>query len=115
MRIFKGDWMRTTNSGLSVLSVVARPWTALIIAAAACWQFVSVVSALLWLNVSSDQDKLFSTKLKAFSDYAEFDRQFPENDAVYIVIEEKTAKSGPRPASVDAGRRRRMPIAAECE
>ena len=41
-----------------------------------------VTLAMTRLDISSDQNKLFSTKVKFFRDYLEFDEKFPENEAV---------------------------------
>ena len=46
-----------------------------------------VIGAERCLTVSSDQNKLFSPKVKFFADWLEFDRKFPENQAIYVVIE----------------------------
>jgi len=67
--------------------VVAHPKVTLGIAAAVL--LVSVVAAKLKLTVSSDQNKLFSPKVKFFADWLDFDRKFPENQAIYVVIEPK--------------------------
>ena len=46
-----------------------------------------VGATLCWLTISTDQNKLFSSKPWFFHDYLEFIHRFPENEAVYIVIE----------------------------
>ncbi|HEY8750923.1 MAG TPA: MMPL family transporter, partial [Tepidisphaeraceae bacterium] len=69
----------------SVLWVVAHPWPTLLLSAV----MVSVSAGLAWqrLKVSTDQNDLFSPKVKFFADYLRFDRLFPENQATYVVIE----------------------------
>jgi uncharacterized protein len=70
---------------IGVLGVVARPKLTLALAAAVL--IVCAASAYKWLTVSSDQNKLFSPKVKFFADWLDFDRKFPENQATYVVIE----------------------------
>ncbi|HZL35219.1 MAG TPA: MMPL family transporter [Tepidisphaeraceae bacterium] len=76
---------------LGVLNVVGHPWIALFVALILL--AASGLSAMRWLNISSDQDKLFSQKVQFFADFIEFDRLFPENDALYVVIEPKPGQS----------------------
>ena len=90
--VLKVNWIERKIL-LGVLSVIDRPRLTLAIAALVL--LVSAASAMRWLNVSSDQDKLFSQKVKFFKDYIEFDQQFPENDALYVVIEPKDRKNPP--------------------
>lgn len=78
---------------LAVLSIVQHPIRALVIAGillAVCGSL-----ALAKLNISSDEDKLFSEHVKFFHDYLEFDRKFPENEAVYVIVEAKDPQSHP--------------------
>ncbi|HEX5241908.1 MAG TPA: MMPL family transporter, partial [Tepidisphaeraceae bacterium] len=78
---------------LAVLSIVEHPIRALVIAGiilAVCGSL-----ALAKLNISSDEDKLFSEHVKFFQDYLEFDRKFPENEAVYVIVEAKDPKASP--------------------
>jgi hypothetical protein len=80
---------------LAVLAIVEHPVRSLIVAGiilVAC-----ATGAMLRLNISSDQDKLFSPNVKFFQDYLEFDRKFPENEAVYVVVE---ARNPARPSRV---------------
>lgn len=70
---------------IGVLGVVARPKLTLGIAAAVL--LVCAMCAYKWLTISSDQNKLFSPKVKFFADWLDFDRKFPENQATYVVIE----------------------------
>jgi predicted RND superfamily exporter protein len=76
-----------------VLAVVARPKLALVISGivlAAC-----VVLSLTRLSISTDQDKLFSERVAFFHDFVEYERQFPESDATYVVIEPVNANPEP--------------------
>lgn len=71
-----------------VFRVVSRPvWTLAITlgVTAAC------VGLAVWrLGISTDQNKLFSRDVPFFRDFIEFGRQFPENEAVYVVVEART-------------------------
>jgi predicted RND superfamily exporter protein len=78
---------------LGVLSVVQRPRMTLLIAG--IFLAASIGAAMRWLNISSDQDRLFSKNVPFFRDYLEFDKKFPENDALYVVIEPKNPASPP--------------------
>ncbi|MGD0463952.1 MAG: MMPL family transporter [Tepidisphaeraceae bacterium] len=76
-----------------VLAVVWHPWITLgvvFITVAAC-----VGAAVAWLTISTDQNKLYSSKPWFFHDYLEFIQRFPENEAVYIVIEPKNPADHP--------------------
>jgi hypothetical protein len=76
-----------------VLAVVRHPWITLgvvFVTVAVC-----VGATLCWLTISTDQNKLFSSKPWFFHDYLEFIRRFPENEAVYIVIEPKNPADDP--------------------
>jgi hopanoid biosynthesis associated RND transporter like protein HpnN len=70
-----------------VLWVVSHPRATLaitlLIAAA------SVGLAMARLNISTDQNKLFSAKVPFFHDYLKFDELFPENEAVFVVLQAK--------------------------
>jgi hypothetical protein len=70
-----------------VLWVVSHPRTTLaitlLIAAA------SVALAMARLNISTDQNKLFSANVPFFRDYLKFDELFPENEAVFVVLQAK--------------------------
>jgi predicted RND superfamily exporter protein len=68
-----------------VLWVVSRPRTTLaitLLVAAA-----SVALAVARLRISTDQDKLFSGKVPFFRDYLRFAEEFPENEAVYVLVQ----------------------------
>ncbi len=69
----------------AVLGVVAHPKLTLTIAGAvlvACTTW-----AYLRLDISTDQNKLFSPKVKFFANYLAYIEKFPENEAIYVVIE----------------------------
>src|ERR1051325_1130525 len=68
-----------------VLNVVSHPWVSLIISAAVLIACISI--ALAKLNISTDQNKLFDPNVQFFRDYLEFNRKFPENEAIYVIVE----------------------------
>jgi len=76
---------------------------------------VCVASAARWLTVSTDQNNLFSPHVRFFRDYLDFDRKFPENQAIYVVIAPADATAQPpveqwvAAAEQIAARLRRMP------
>jgi predicted RND superfamily exporter protein len=53
------------------------------------------VYAGLKLGISTDQDELFSSKVAFFRDYINFNKDFPENQANFVMIEAKDAKNPP--------------------
>jgi predicted RND superfamily exporter protein len=70
---------------LSMLWVVTHPKRVLavaLIALIACGTF-----AFFNLGLSTDQDELFSSKVAFFKDYINFTKDFPENQASYVMIE----------------------------
>lgn len=72
---------------IGVLHVVRYPKRILLIAALVLIACAAVAS---WkLNMSTDQDKLFSSNVPFFRDYIEFTRDFPENQASYVIIQAK--------------------------
>ncbi len=72
---------------LFVLAVVRHPvWTLVICGVVLV---ASVVLAAAQLNISSDQNKLFSPKAPFFRDYLSFVEKFPENEAIYLIVEPK--------------------------
>ncbi len=79
----------------SVLTVVSHPRWTLAIAAAALIACV----ALAWtrLSISTNQDELFSPTAPHFRAYLRFVEEFPENEAIYVLIE----PSGPAMPSTD--------------
>jgi predicted RND superfamily exporter protein len=76
-----------------VLRVVSYPRTTLVIAGGMLG--VCIVLSVLRLGLSTDQNKLFSPKVKFFRDFLEFVEQFPENEAIYIILEAKNARKMP--------------------
>ena len=68
-----------------VLGVVGRPKLTLAIAAAALVACATL--AYFRLDISTDQNKLFSPRAKFFADYLAYVDKFPENEAAYVVIE----------------------------
>ena len=86
-----GPFQRRLVKG--VLWVVTHPKLTLGLAAGLLC--VCVGSAYRSLKVSSDQNELFSPKVKFFADWLEFDRKFPENEAIYVVIEPITPAAHP--------------------
>jgi predicted RND superfamily exporter protein len=76
-----------------VFAVVHRPRLTLALAALA----LAGASALAWfkLDVSTDQDQLFSSKVPFFRDYLGFTRAFPENQAGYVIIQAKHPDHAP--------------------
>jgi uncharacterized protein len=68
-----------------VLAIVEFPRTALVICAAVL--VLSVGLALLRLQVDTDQDKLFSSHVAFFKDYLDYINKFPENEALYVLVE----------------------------
>src|ERR1051325_4956682 len=70
---------------LGVLAVVSRPRRTLLLAAVAL--AVCIVFAAAKLRISTDQNKLFDPNVKFFRDYLGFNEKFPENEAIYVVVE----------------------------
>lgn len=68
-----------------VLLVAARPKTTLVVAS--FMALVCVGLAIQRLSISTDQNKQFSERVGFFRDYLDFIDQFPENEAVYVVVE----------------------------
>src|SRR3954447_9189927 len=68
-----------------VLAVVEHPRLTLAIAGAV------LVACAAWayfcLNISTDTNKLFSPKVKFFADYLDYHYKFPENEAIYVLIQ----------------------------
>jgi predicted RND superfamily exporter protein len=78
----------------SVLWIVAHPKTTLAIGLVLV--AVAALYAHLRLDVSTDQNDLFSHKVSFFADYLRFNDLFPEHQATYIVIEPVDLKGPPR-------------------
>jgi predicted RND superfamily exporter protein len=82
---------------LAVLWVVTHPKTTLagvLLSLLGC-----VAYALIFLGISTNQDDLFSSKVGFFSDYIQFTKDFPENQASYVMIE--PAQPGDQPPTSD--------------
>ena len=78
---------------IAVLHVVTHPRITLAIAAVAL--LISGGLAYTRLGISTDQNKLFDPSVQFFRDYLSFVQRFPENDAIYVVVEAKDAKNPP--------------------
>jgi predicted RND superfamily exporter protein len=72
---------------IGVLHVVQHPVRLLVISGL----LVVICVSLAWwkLDISTDQDQLFSSNVPFFHDYIEFTKTFPENQASYVIIEAK--------------------------
>src|SRR5688500_10719945 len=76
---------RTTRLILTfVLFIVRHPRATLAITVALA--LASATLAYFRLTISTDQNKLFSTRVGFFRDYVAFDKNFPENEATYVVV-----------------------------
>jgi hopanoid biosynthesis associated RND transporter like protein HpnN len=82
-----------------VLAVVEHPKATLAIAAAL------LVACTTWayfrLDISTDTNKLFSPKVKFFADYLEYHHKFPENEAIYVLIQAREAANPPPPPPLE--------------
>jgi len=76
-----------------VLSVVRRPRLTLVVAGAVLAACVAFAAARL--TISTDQNKLFDPNVPFFRDYLHFTRLFPENEAIYVLVEPKDAGHPP--------------------
>jgi predicted RND superfamily exporter protein len=70
-----------------VLGVVHRPKLTLLLAGVALVACVAV--AMAGLRISTDTNRLFSSNVGFFRHYLDFIRKFPENEALYIIVESK--------------------------
>ena len=68
-----------------VVTVVTYPKTT--IALCAVLLVASVLSAFLWLSLSTDENALLTPDLPFFKDYLRFDAKFPENESFVVVIQ----------------------------
>ena len=68
-----------------VLRVIERPRTTLAIAAVML--ALSVFLAARFLPVSTDENKLFSAKVRFFRQYLTFIHKFPENEAAFVAVQ----------------------------
>ncbi len=81
----------------SVLGVVRFPKITLAISM--LMVAICIMLGALRLKVSTDQNELFSPDIPFFSDYLYFIREFPENEAIYVVLRADNPKSPP-PAEI---------------
>src|SRR3954470_17012405 len=76
-----------------VLNVVHRPKLTLAVAG------IALVACATWayfrLNISTDTNKLFSPKVPFFADYLAFNEKFPENEAIYVLIQARDPANRP--------------------
>ena len=86
-----GFFQRRLRHG--VMHVVAHPKLTLLIAGLLLT--ASLGFARTRLGISSDENKLFSDKVKFFRDFLDFEEKFPENEALYVVVEPKDPKQIP--------------------
>src|SRR5689334_12333578 len=75
-----------------VVLIVSRPRATLVVTLLLA--ALSIVLAVKRLTVSTDQNKLFSADVPFFRDFLEFDRKFPENEAIYVVVQAKGDERG---------------------
>jgi predicted RND superfamily exporter protein len=76
-----------------VLGVVAHPVRTLVIAGLVL--AASVAVAVWKLEISADQNRLFNPNVPFFRDYLSFIQNFPDNEAIYLVIESKDSTKIP--------------------
>jgi uncharacterized protein len=69
----------------AVLAVVQFPRATLLICAALL--AVSVGAALTRLTINTDEDRLFSSHVGFFRNYLDYIAKFPENEAVYVMVQ----------------------------
>lgn len=77
----------------TVLRVVAWPKLTLLIAGVVL--IGCIAGAYFRLGISTDQNKLLSSDLPFFRDYLMFIERFPENEAIYVVVEAQDAQRPP--------------------
>ncbi len=68
----------------AVLGAVVYPRRTLLLAATALVFCCGL--AYFRLSISTDQNRLFSSNVKFFRDWLEFDEKFPENQALYLIV-----------------------------
>src|SRR5437868_2536984 len=70
---------------VGVLHVVKYPRRVLLVAGLA---LAACIGLAMWkLNIATDQNRLFDPKVQFFRDFLSFSEKFPENEAIYIIIE----------------------------
>src|SRR3954454_11972940 len=78
---------------VAVLGVVARPRLTLALCAAVLAG--CALLAVSRLSISTNQNDLFDPNVRFFKDYLRFIELFPENEAVYVLIQSKDRKAEP--------------------
>src|SRR5438067_2541751 len=78
---------------IAVLHVVEHPRRTLLVSG--IFLVLCGVLAMTRLGISSDQNKLFDPNVKFFRDFLHFNELFPENEAIYVVVEAKDATHPP--------------------
>jgi uncharacterized protein len=104
-----------------VLAIASHPIRTLVVVG------ITLAACGLWagtsLNISTDQNQLFSDKVPFFRNYLDFIARFPENEAIYLILEPRDPTMHPAlnrwTAAADAitDRLRQIPQfvdAAEC-
>jgi uncharacterized protein len=81
---------------IAMLWIVAHPRRVLAIALLAL--VACGMLAFFHLGLSTDQDELFSSKVGFFKNYISFTKDFPENQASYVMIEAADPSHPPPPA-----------------
>ncbi len=76
-----------------VMVVVA--WPRLTLSVCAALAIVCIVLAKVFLSISTDENKLFDRDVKFFKDYLQFTEEFPENEAILIVLRPTDDKQPP--------------------
>src|SRR5262245_33063401 len=75
---------------IGVLHVVNHPLRVLTVA---CVALAACVGMAMWkLDIATDQNRLFDPNVKFFRDYLDFTEKFPENEAIYVIIESANTK-----------------------
>ncbi len=77
-----------------VLRVTGHPWLTLALAGVAVAACIALAASRL--SLSTDQDKLFSSRVQFFRDWLDFTKRFPENEALYVLIEPADAAHVPK-------------------
>src|SRR5437667_7053890 len=76
---------------VGVLHVVKYPRRVLLVAGLA---LAACIGLAMWkLNIATDQNRLFDPNVQFFRDYLSFIERFPENEAIYIIVEPAAQRS----------------------
>src|SRR5580693_7713678 len=78
---------------IGVLHVVEHPKRILTVSAIVL--IACTLLAVLKLNISTNQDDLFSRDVPFFKNYINFTNDFPENQAIYVFVEAKDPNAPP--------------------